>query len=197
MCLSFGSSSVFNPTQRLLYIPATLTMVYLTKLILTLFLAHVAFALPRACGDPESDDLRDLSYGDGDTQYTIPNPVPVAQYKVTYDPRYDNRHGSMDKVACSDGRYGLAARFATFRDLPTFPYIGGAFNIHWNSPNCGSCWKLTNTANNASITITTIDTVGHGFNIAESAFEDLNGGEVGEGMVQVEAHRVAIQVCGL
>ena len=88
-------------------------------------------------------------------------------------------------------------RFAMFRDLPTFPYIGGALDIVWNSPNCGSCWKLTNIANNESITITTIDTAGHGFNIAESAFEDLNGGEVGEGVVQVEAHRVPIQVCGL
>ncbi|KAF8494114.1 SnodProt1, partial [Russula emetica] len=117
--------------------------------------------------------------------------------KVTYDPKYDYQHGSMDRVACSDGRHGLAARFALFRDIPTFPYIGGAHDIRWNSPNCGSCWKLTNVANNESIIITTIDTAGQGFNIAESAFEDLNGGEVGEGMLQVEAHKVPIQLCGL
>lgn len=177
-------------------------MVYITTFILTLLLSHIARALPRACGDVivislESDSPRGLSYGDGDGQYTIPNPVPMAQYKTSYDPTYDNQDVSMDKVACSDGRHGLAARFATFRDIPTFPYIGGAFDIVWNSPNCGSCWLLTNTANNMSITITTIDTAGLGFNIAESAFEDLNGGDVGEGILQVEAHRVPIQVCGL
>ena len=176
-------------------------MVYITTFILTLFLAHIARALPRGCSDfihPESDDPRGLSYGEGDAQYTIHDPVPAAQYKVTYNPTFDNPVGSMGKVACSDGPHGLAARFAMFRDIPTFPYIGGAFDIAWNSPNCGSCWKLTNIANNASITITTIDkTAGYGFNIAESAFEDLNGGEVGEGVMQVEAHRVPIQVCGL
>jgi hypothetical protein len=175
-------------------------MVYITTFILTLFLAHIARALPRACSDlisPESDDPLRLSYGDGDAQYTISNPAPAAQYKVTYHPSYDYQAGSMDRVACSDGRHGLAARFAKFRDLPTFPYIGGAFDIAWNSPNCGSCWKLTNIANNESITITAIDKAALGFNIAESAFEDLNGGEVGEGVLQVEAHRVPIQVCGL
>jgi len=175
-------------------------MAYITTFILTLFLAHIARALPRACSDlvsPGSDDPSSFSYGDGDAQYTISNPVPVSQYKLTYDPSFDNQDGSMDRVACSDGPHGLAARFAMFRDIPTFPYIGGAFDIVWNSPNCGSCWKITNTANNASITVTTIDTAGHGFNIAESAFEDLNGGEVGDGVLQVEAHKVPIQVCGL
>jgi len=175
-------------------------MIYITTFILTLFLMHIARALPRACSDliaPESDDPRGLLYGDGDAQYTIPGPIPLAQYKVTYDPTYDNQDGSMSSVACSDGHNGLAARFAKFRDIPTFPYIGGAFDIVWNSPNCGSCWKITNTANNVSITITAIDTAGFGFNIAEDAFEDLNDGEVGNGVVQVEAHRLPIQACGL
>ncbi len=57
--------------------------------------------------------------------------------------------------------------------------------------------KITNTANNVSITITAIDSAGFGFNIAEDAFEDLNDGEVGNGVVQVEAHRLPIQACGL
>lgn len=175
-------------------------MVYITTFILALFLTHTARAQPHACSDlisPESDEPLRLSYGDGDAQYTISNPAPAAQYKVTYDPSFDNPVGSMDSVACSDGRYGLAARFAMFREIPTFSNIGGAFDIAWNSPNCGSCWQLTNTANNLSITITTIDTAGHGFNIAESAFEYLNGGDVGEGILQAEAHKVPIQVCGL
>ncbi len=176
-------------------------MIYITAFILTLFLSHIARALPRGCDDliaPELDGPRGHSYGDGDGQYTIPNPVPVAQYKVTYEPAYDNPDRSMDTVACSDGRHGLAARFPKFRDIPTFPNVGGAFDIHWNSHNCGTCWKITNTANNISIAFTAIDRAGHGgFHIAESAFEYLNGGEIGSGILQVEGHRVAVQVCGL
>lgn len=172
-------------------------MVYITTFILTLLLTHIARALPRACSgfiSPESDGL---SYGEGEAQYIISNPVPAAQYKVTYDPSFDNPVGSMDSVACSNGRHGLAARFALFRDVPTFPNIGGAFDIVWNSPNCGSCWNLTNTANNLSITMTAIDKAGHGFNIAEYAFEYLNGGEVGEGILQAEAQRLPVEACGL
>ncbi|KAN0126369.1 Cerato-platanin domain containing protein [Russula decolorans] len=172
-------------------------MVYITTFILTLFLTHIARALPRACSDSISPESDGLSYGDGEAQYTIPNPVPLAQFKVTYDPSFDIPVGSMDSVACSDGHHGLAARFAMFRDVPTFPYIGGTFDIVWNSPNCGSCWNLTNTANNLSITMTAIDKAGHGFNIAESAFEDLNGGEVGEGILQAEARRLPVEFCGL
>ncbi len=171
-------------------------MIYITAFILTLFLTPIARAVPRSCGD--SDDPRGLSYGDGTAQYAIPNSVPLQPllYQVTYDPTYDNPDGSMNSVSCSDGQNGLAPRFPIFSDLPTFPYIGGAFNIVWNSTNCGECWNLTNPVNEASILLTGIDHTAAGFNIAEEAFEALNGGVL-DGTLNVEAHVVPASACGL
>jgi len=64
---------------------------------------------------------------------------------ATWDGVFDNKSGSMNTAACSNGQFGLASRFPTFGDVPTFPFIGGAFAVSgWNSPNCGTCWSLTN-----------------------------------------------------
>ena len=184
------------------YSSASFAMIYITAFVLTLFLTQIARSQPQTCGDrifPESDDTRGLSYGDGDAQYAITNPVSesVQQFKVTFDQTYDNPGGSMDTVSCSNGQNGLASRFPTFGDVPNFPHIGGAFNIVWNSTNCGACWILTNPVNNASINFTAIDFAGNGFNIAQEAFEDLNGGVIGNGTLEVEANTVAASVCGL
>jgi cerato-platanin len=117
--------------------------------------------------------------------------------RATFDQTYDNKAGLMNNVACSNGANGLAARFPTFGNVPSFPFIGGAFDVVWNSPNCGSCWKLTNPSTGASINITAIDTAGTGFNIAQEAFVQLNGGQVGQGFVDVVATKVSTSVCGL
>jgi hypothetical protein len=103
----------------------------------------------------------------------------------------------MNNVACSNGANGLAARFPTFGDVPSFPFIGGALDVVWNSPNCGSCWNLTNAGTGNSINIVAIDTAGAGFNIAQEAFVQLNGGQVGQGVVDVFATKVSPSVCGL
>jgi len=110
---------------------------------------------------------------------------------------YDNKSGSMNNVACSNGANGLTARFPTFGDVPSFPFIGGAFDVVWNSPNCGSCWTLTNAATGTSINFVAIDAAGSGFNIAQEAFVQLNGGQVGQGVVDVFATKVSPSVCGL
>ncbi len=123
--------------------------------------------------------------------------TPFSTVRTTYDTTYDNKSGSMNGVACSNGANGLAARFPTFGDVPSFPFIGGAFDVVWNSPNCGSCWKLTNAATGASINITAIDTAGSGFNIAQEAFVQLNGGQIGQGVVEVVATKVSPSVCGM
>jgi len=175
-------------------------MIYITTFILTFLLMHIVRALPGGCGDtisPELGDPRGLSYGDGNAQHTVNNPAPLQQFKVTFDPTYDNAGDSMDIVACSNGQNGLASRFPTFGSVPNFAHIGGAFNVVWNSPNCGACWILTNPANNAFINFTAIDAAGVGFNIAEAAFRQLNGGVIGNGTLQVEARRVSPSVCGL
>jgi hypothetical protein len=116
--------------------------------------------------------------------------------KITYDNTYDNKAGSLNGVACSNGQFGLASKFPTFGKLPTFPYIGGAFNVVWNSPNCGGCWTLTNTATGKSIHYIAIDTAGVGFNVAEEAFLAL-GGSISTGTAQVIATRNSPAVCGL
>jgi hypothetical protein len=123
-----------------------------------------------------------------------PTPSPL---RATYDVTFDNKSGSLNGVACSNGPNGLAARFPTFGDLPSFPFIGGAFDVAWNSPNCGACWALTNQANGVTINITAVDTAGAGFNIAKVAFDKLAGGQSGLGAVDVVANKVSSSVCGL
>lgn len=126
-----------------------------------------------------------------------PSPSTTPTLRATFDTFYDNKSGSMNNVACSNGANGLVARFPTFGDVPTFPAIGGAFDVVWNSPNCGSCWTLTNPATGVSINMVAVDTAGAGFNIAQEAFVQLNGGQVGQGVLDVVASKVAPSVCGL
>jgi Cerato-platanin len=126
-------------------------------------------------------------------------PVPEASspLRATYDTTYDNKDGSLNGVACSNGPNGLAARFPTFGNVPSFPFIGGAFDIVWNSPNCGACWNLTNTATGVSISLTAVDSAGAGFNIAQKAFEKLNNGQIGQGVLDVIANKISPSYCGL
>ena len=126
-----------------------------------------------------------------------PEPSTPSPLRTTYDATFDNKAGSLNSVACSNGPNGLASRFPTFGDIPNFPFIGGAFDVAWNSPNCGGCWNITNPSTGVSIQITAIDTAAGGFNIAQEAFEKLNGGQIGQGVVDVVANKVAASVCGL
>lgn len=123
--------------------------------------------------------------------------TPSSTLRATYDTTYDNKSGSMNGVACSNGPNGLAARFPTFGDVPSFPFIGGAFDVVWNSPNCGACWNLTNVATGVSISLTAVDSAGAGFNIAQEAFEKLNNGQIGSGVLDVVANKISPSVCGL
>ena len=95
---------------------------------------------------------------------------------VRYNSFYDNPSTSLDDVACSNGPNGLlTAGFNRLSDLPTFPDIGGVFAVgSWNSPECGSCWKLSFKGN--SILVTAIDTVSDGFDISLEAMNTLTGG---------------------
>ena len=119
--------------------------------------------------------------------------------RVTFDATFDNPSGSLNNVACSNGDYGLVTlypQFPTFGDLPTYPYIGGAPGVGWNSPNCGGCWELTNVATSATIIMTAIDQSAT-YNIAKGAFEALNGGIIGQGVMDVVANPVPRSWCGL
>jgi hypothetical protein len=165
-------------------------MIYLTTFILSLFLTQITRALPQACRDQSTRD----PYGDAEYHFQIPSPL-----LATSDSTYDNPQGSLNSVACSDGEHGLAARFPTFGDLPAFAFIGGAYDIEWNSPNCGACWMITNKKNGSesSVFILAIDTAKDGFNIAEAAFKPLNFGQLGGGPLDVVATKIGPSACGL
>jgi hypothetical protein len=122
--------------------------------------------------------------------------IPSLLRTTYYDCTYDNKHGSLNSVACSNGQNGLVSRYPTFGKHPSFPYIGGAFDIAWNSPNCGGCWKTTNKKNRKSIYIIATDTAGHSFNLAEAAFRKLNNGQLGN-TLEVTAQKVPPSIYGL
>jgi len=158
-------------------------MIYFTTFIFTLLLSHIARAVP-ACGDVASpQELYDTE------------PL-LATYKVTWDATYDNPNGNTNTVACSNGPHGLAGKYPLFDDFPDFPYLGGAFDVKFGSPNCGKCWKLTVKKTGRFIYFTAIDAAGSGFNIGKSAFIALNGGTVGSGTLDAEAISVAGHFCG-
>ena len=158
-------------------------MIYFTTFIFTLLLSHVAHAVP--CGDVASSQ----------ELYNTDQPI-LSTYKVTWDATYDNPDGSTNSVACSNGPNGLAGTYPYFEDFPDFPYLGGAFDIKWGSPNCGKCWNLTDTQTSRWIYFTAIDATESGFNIGQEAFTALNGGTVGNGTLEVEAISVPVHFCG-
>jgi hypothetical protein len=62
------------------------------------------------------------------------------------------------------------------------------------------CWKLTGEATGASLIMTAIDSSGSDFNIAQEAFVTLNGGRIGQGVLDaapVVVEQVDHHVCGL
>ena len=139
---------------------------------LALFFTQVAHALP---------------------QPAAPTPTPL---RATFDTTFDNPTRSLNSVACSNGDNGLVSKFPTFSNIPNYPYIGGAFDVAWNSPNCGGCWSIANPANGATIYMTAVDTAGAGFNMGTTAFKALNGGQIGQGVLDVAATKVAPSYCG-
>ena len=162
-------------------------MIHLATFIFTLLLAYIARAMP-ACGDFASPQgLYDTYDDDG---------LVLATYKVTWDATYDNPNGNTDSVACSNGPNGLAPKYPHFKSFPDFPYLGGAFDVKWGSPNCGKCWKLTDKNTHRTIYFTAIDAAGNGFNIGKKAFIALNGGTVGAGTLEAEAISVPHHFCG-
>jgi hypothetical protein len=118
---------------------------------------------------------------------------------VGYDQGYDDAGRSMTAVACSDGVNGLTTRYGWTAQgqIPRFPYIGAAAAVAgWNSPSCGTCWKLT--WNGRSISVLAVDHAGAGFNVALGAMNDLtNGQAVALGRIDAAAVQVDKSVCGL
>ncbi|KXN87025.1 Heat-stable 19 kDa antigen [Leucoagaricus sp. SymC.cos] len=137
------------------------------------------------------------------TLLALPVITIAATVSLSFDTVYDNPDGDMGSITCSDGENGMiTAGFSQFDDLPNFPNIGGAPAItEWNSPSCGTCWKLTYTSSkgvSSSSNILAIDVGSRGFNIAKAAMNTLTNGQAEQlGRVNVDAVQVAPSDCGL
>ncbi|KAH9026150.1 Cerato-platanin [Lactarius hengduanensis] len=117
---------------------------------------------------------------------------------VRYDTAYDNAQASLTTVACSDGTNGLLTKnFTTFGSLPSFPNIGAAQAVGgWNSPACGSCWKIS--FGGKSINVIAVDHAGDGFNLSLEAMNTLTNGHAQElGVINAQATQVDPSQCGL
>ena len=116
---------------------------------------------------------------------------------VRYNTFYDNPGTSLNDVACSNGNNGLVTKFPTFGKLPSFPAIGGVSAVKgWNSPECGSCWKLT--YGKKFIYVTAIDTISEGFDISLEAMNILTNNQAQKlDSIDVQATQVGTGFCGL
>lgn len=66
----------------------------------------------------------------------------------------------------------------------------------WDSPSCGTCWKLE--YGGKSINILAIDHAVTGYNIALEAMNDLTDGQAEQlGRIEATATKVAVGDCGL
>ncbi|KAK0201906.1 immunomodulatory protein [Desarmillaria ectypa] len=126
--------------------------------------------------------------------------IPSCALAVTvgYDSGYGIGSNSLANVACSNGANGLLTKgFTTYGSLPTFPNITSSSTIAgWNSPNCGTCWRLA--YNNRTVTVLAIDHAQSGFYTSQAALDALTNGHAVEfGTVQATATQIAASACGL
>ncbi|KAG2129129.1 Cerato-platanin [Suillus clintonianus] len=117
---------------------------------------------------------------------------------VTYDPVYSNAGTSLTTVSCSDGANGLLTKgYTTFGSIPSFPNIGAIPGATWNSPLCGTCWRIKYTApggGTTTIFMTAVDAATT-YNVSPLTFYELTG--LGYGKFAVEATQVAASYCGM
>jgi len=131
--------------------------------------------------------------------HALPQPAarapPPSPLRAAFDSTFDNPNYPVGGVACSNGANGLAAKYPTFSKIPNYPYIGGAFDVAWNSPNCGACWKITNPKNGVSVHVIAVDSAGHGFNLGTAAMSHLNDGQMTT--IDVVATKAPSGNCGI
>ncbi|KAI5299732.1 hypothetical protein KEM55_001818 [Ascosphaera atra] len=124
--------------------------------------------------------------------------APQNLQSVSYDATYDAAGTALTALACSDGSNGLISKgYKTLGDIPSFPYVAGVSAISgWNSPSCGTCWKVT--YNGKSIKVLGVDVSKDGVNTGQKAMDELtNGQAVSLGRIQASVEQVASSECGL
>ncbi|RDA95593.1 hypothetical protein CP533_1249 [Ophiocordyceps camponoti-saundersi (nom. inval.)] len=118
---------------------------------------------------------------------------------VSYDNGYDDPSRSLTKISCSDGQNGLMTRYhwQTQGQIPAFPYIGGLQGITYNSPQCGTCYRLS--YGGRSIRVLAVDAAYNGgFNIGLGAMNALTDGNgVQFGHIDADAQSVPLSECGI
>jgi hypothetical protein len=158
-------------------------MIYFTTFILALFLTQFACAQQQTCGDPRSPELLIQ-----DEQQNLPIPATI---HASHTKEYDNKNGLLSKTECSN----IAKHYKHFSNVPSFPRIGGYYNLKPHSSDCGDCWNVTNKATHKFIYITIIDGAEFGyFNLSEEAFKLLNHNQLGKPIV-VTAGKVPNSHC--
>ena len=145
---------------------------------LALLLAQVAHGLPQA----------------SDTS----QPNQLTPRLATIDPVFDHAGVSMLSVTCRDT--SVLAKWRVLGDVPSFPFIGGAFDITGdNSNNCGSCWAITNPRTGVSIQMTAIDRtffVGD-FNLGVDTIGNLTKGDRSVSEIKLVATKLSTTPCGM
>lgn len=118
---------------------------------------------------------------------------------VSYDTGYDQAGRSLTEVSCSDGPNGLITRYKwhTQGEIPKFPNIGGVQAVAgWNSPSCGTCWRLEYKGN--KVNVLAVDHAAAGYNIGLAAMNTLTKGQaVALGRVDAKATQVNPSECGI
>jgi hypothetical protein len=118
---------------------------------------------------------------------------------VSYDAGYDIASRSLREVSCSDGPNGLITKYKwqVQGQVSGFPAIGGMQGVQWNSPKCGTCWKLQYGGN--TIRVVALDAAYNGgFNIGLEAMNRLTNGNAEQlGHVDAVVAQEPPRACGL
>nr|ABM63508.1 CF-MANG protein [Ceratocystis fimbriata]QNN25949.1 cerato-platanin protein [Ceratocystis manginecans]ABM63512.1 CF-FAG protein [Ceratocystis fimbriata]QBO55778.1 cerato-platanin [Ceratocystis fimbriata]QBO55779.1 cerato-platanin [Ceratocystis fimbriata] len=124
----------------------------------------------------------------------LPMIASAMAVSISYDPIYA-ADLSMGSVACSNGDHGLMEQYPTLGQVPGFPNVGGIPDIAgWNSPSCGTCWKVT-IPNGNSIFIRGVDSGRGGFNVNPTAFTKLVGSTEAGRVDNVNYEQVDLSFC--
>ncbi|KAI0396817.1 EC5 protein [Xylariaceae sp. FL0594] len=123
-----------------------------------------------------------------------------------YDKRYADRNTHLFTVECYDGSNGLATRYGwtTLGNVRSFPDVAAASFVVWDSPQCGTCWRVSytnaGTGQTRNAYVTMVDFAdGEGFVLSTTTFDRITGGlaSKGVGSVKVQVEQVRRETCGL
>ena len=97
----------------------------------------------------------------------------------------------MSTLACSS--WAAKNNYKTLKDVPNFPYVGGAYVA---PANCGDCYSIFDEQTGKLIDVTVVDAAGTGFVISLAALNNVtNGNAVNLGSIQADVGSVPNSRC--